>query len=290
MIEQSGLAAPPRDPGVVEADEYKRLFLSLVSFTHKLTNLLLVVLLFSGVLLATCLFLWSRKPDVVTWVQNSDGKVLLTVNDKSYGDIQALVARGGQREVKEEKIFAAKELARIFGGVDQDTRPAALERIVNWFRNDAAKTRDRFARALKDEANNPGACVPVGLEKTQGWQGVFNINEASPTLDNPNMIRIVGTQNLRRTLLTSNLEKRLFEIDIEMTKEGLTEQNLMTGYVPTFFQCKVLQTTIVENSSGEADLSSAPNTQSSQGRPVADSVKPNSADRSLSANQPANER
>lgn len=241
---------------VSEIVEMKRLFISMSKMVDKLTGLLLLSLLLSLVLAVGAFYLWWRTPEVITWKEGADGKVLLAVNNRSYGEISSL-SMSRQSETPAEKMFAAKELTRTLYAVNPETRQAALERVLNWFRDDSARSRDLFAKALKEVATDPNSCVAINLEKTQGWQSTFTVQETNTATDNPNLIRIVGTQRLRRTLLSPNTENRLLQAEIEMTKDsGLREENVMTGFVPTFIQCKVLQTSI-ENTSNAAGTSAA---------------------------------
>ena len=247
---------PQRDPqneaALYESVEIKRLFISMSKMIERLTTILLLVLLLCVILSSGAFYLWWRTPEVITWKESVSGeKTLLTINNRAYGTIDNL-SMAPQADSVGEKIFAAKELSRYLYAIEPDTRKVALERVLNWFRSDSSGARDLFAKALREVATTPNACVAINLERTQGWQSTFNVQEAAPSPENPNVIRVVGLQKLRRTLVSPNLEDRLLQAEIEIAKDsGLNENNLMTGYVPTSIRCQVLQTT-VETSSASA--------------------------------------
>lgn len=236
-------AAPAAAPPLEQDAEMRRLFGSQAALIYRLTSLLGLSLLVILILALGCAYLWWRSPEVITWKESANGeKTLLTINNREYGDIQNLSMRP-QRESSAEKIFAAKELTRLLYAIDPDTRQSALQRVFNWFPDDAARTRDAFAAALKQIGSDQNACIAVQLESNQKWQSVFTIQEAGVAQENPALVRILGTQRLRRTLMSNNVENRLLSIDMELIATGTrTEQNLMTGYEPKYIACKVLQT------------------------------------------------
>lgn len=237
----SSAAAP--DTPLEQDAEMRRLFGSQAALIYRLTSLLGLSLIVILILALGCAYLWWRSPEVITWKESASGdKTLLMINNREYGDIQNLSMRP-QGESAAEKIFAAKELTRLLYAIDPDTRQSALQRVFNWFPDDAARTRDAFAAALKQIGSDPNACIAVQLESNQKWQSVFTIQEAGVAQENPALVRILGTQRLRRTLLSNNVENRLLSIDMELIATGTrTEQNLMTGYEPKYISCKVLQT------------------------------------------------
>ncbi len=225
----------------IELDaEMRRLFNSQAALVMRLTSLLGLSLLVVLVLAIGCAYLWWRSPEVITWKEDTEGKTMLTVNNRSYGDVANLSMRP-QGESQAEKIFAAKELTRLLYNINPDTRQSALQRVLDWFPQDAARTRDAFANALKQIGNDPNACVAVGLESSQKWQSTFTVQEAGVANENPALIRIIGVQRLRRAALSNDIENRLLAIDMELISTGnRTDNNFMTGYEPKYIMCKVL--------------------------------------------------
>lgn len=280
----ANLSAVPDTPLEQDA-EMRRLFGAQAALIYRLTSLLGLSLGIILILAVGCAYLWWRSPEVITWKESANGeKTLLTINNREYGDIQNLSMRP-QGESSAEKIFAAKELTRLLYAIDPDTRQSALQRVFNWFPDDSARTRDAFAAALKQIGSDPNACIAVQLESNQKWQSVFTIQEAGVAQENPALVRIFGTQRLRRTLMSNNVENRLLSIDMELIATGTrTEQNLMTGYEPKYIACKVLQTRTAEEQSQQKKNENVSATQANV--PVA-TASPESVANSNTASSPS---
>lgn len=280
----ANLSAVPDTPLEQDA-EMRRLFGAQAALIYRLTSLLGLSLGIILILAVGCAYLWWRSPEVITWKESANGeKTLLTINNREYGDIQNLSMRP-QGESAAEKIFAAKELTRLLYAIDPDTRQSALQRVFNWFPDDSARTRDAFAAALKQIGSDPNACIAVQLESNQKWQSVFTIQEAGVAQENPALVRILGTQRLRRTLMSNNVENRLLSIDMELIATGTrTEQNLMTGYEPKYIACKVLQTRTAEEQSQQKKNENVSTTQANV--PVA-AASPESVANSNTASSPS---
>lgn len=257
-IPPANVSAAAPDTPLEQDAEMRRLFGSQAALIYRLTSLLGLSLVVILILALGCAYLWWRSPEVITWKESANGdKTLLTINNREYGDIQNLSMRP-QGESAAEKIFAAKELTRLLYAIDPDTRQSALQRVFNWFPDDSARTRDAFAAALKQIGSDPNACIAVQLESNQKWQSVFSIQEAGVAQENPALVRIIGTQRLRRTLMSNDVENRLLSIDMELIATGTrTEQNLMTGYEPKYISCKVLQTSAAQTQGSNGNVSAA---------------------------------
>lgn len=215
---------PMKDPNLV-------LLLRSASRERRLLYCVIVVLVAANVYLA------MRRPNLLTAVVTENGRRVVTINDRDYGNTEA-VQLGPDRLSNEDKRYLVSECARALYGIDQASRGKDIERSLKMMVDGFAIN---YANWLKAEG---------GLEqqRREAWQAVWTEQENKVDPNDPYTLHIIGEQ-----LITKNINGQIKQVKVQhaldfkvVTDLPRSDRNLRTGFLIAFFGGKVISETPVE--------------------------------------------
>lgn len=184
-----------------------------------------------GTLIGLCIFLYLRKPDRIVIEKDANGEQVLLVNDRSFGNIKGLTIEP-DRPTNAQKMLLAKDFAGLLFEVDLSTRQKAIKKALGMMPNSSAQA---FFQYLKQNTSNSKneAGVALSIEKTENWAATFAIKDASLDANNPNLINLIGTQNITKVIggTTSEAERDLqMQIKVHPDANGRQDYNEQLGF------------------------------------------------------------
>lgn len=193
-------------------------------------------------LLGLNIYLFARRPTILTAVVTESGRRVVTINDRDYGNTEA-VQLGPDHLTNADKQYLVSECARSLYAIDQASRGKDIERALKMMTDDFAV---RYANWLKSKGE-------LEQQRSEKWQAVWTEQENKIDPNDPYTVHLIGEQLITKEVGNQVKQvKRVTALDFKLIADlPRSDRNIRTGFLVAFFGGNVISETPVETSQAQ---------------------------------------
>ena len=183
--------------------------------------MILVLALSLSAVTGLCFYQMLRSPDLITAVVTENGRRVVSLNDRQFGETEA-VQLGKDNLSNDDKKYLVSEFTRLRYQIDPASRGKDVEKFLRLM---VGKSAVAYANKLKESQ-------VLEVERAENWTSVWTPQSFKLDAADPNKIRVIGTQKITKILNGQASESTAqYEVTLKLTSDGTrSDANLRTGY------------------------------------------------------------